>query len=317
MQSGKLDEPLRIVIDESSLVFDHVKDIEAEAAIDDFNDALSEVLQAGIPVGKFSLFYDVECRTGLPLYALLYERASDIDADTLRRCSELLDRCLDWDEEVDDVPTACVVREKQVESWSLGYAVMRSADYFMACLGCSVSQRKGLSPVAAGDASVEIFFVVDPSDLIPYWQLVVAREKVGVDHFFAMAHRAFPQLVFHPDLDFRKFEGAYDEVYDWVVRVFAVLNNYLAESFEYRKGVRQLVQGDIASYGIDISPESTQTHKNKKADGQRMVEFDGRLYSCEWHAKRLWNVDRIHFTVPGSLPDGGTLIGRFVKHLDT
>ncbi|WP_146179987.1 hypothetical protein [Micromonospora sp. RP3T] len=305
------------MVDESSFAFDSVDDSLAEEAIDDFNDALSQLLQAGVPVSKFSLCLDFECRTGVPLYALLYERATGIDIDTLRRCSDLLDRCVDWDQEIDDVVTSCVVAGECVDSWSLGYLVMRSGDCFMACLACSTAGRRGLLSVVAGDASAEVFILVEPSDLVDFWQLVLRRERVASEGFFAIADRAFPQLVFHSELDFRRFHGTYDEVYDWVVEVLAVLNNRMVQSFESRKGVRHLVQSDMASCGVDVSPESSQTHKNKKAIAQRSVEHDGQIYLCEWHAKRLWNTDRIHFTTPGSLPHGRILIGLFVKHLDT
>ncbi|MCG5457083.1 hypothetical protein PSH03_001990 [Micromonospora sp. PSH03] len=317
MQSEKLGEPRRLVIDESSFSFHDVDDIEVEYAIDDFNDLLSEILRSGITVAKFSCCLDVECRTGLPLYKLLYEQAAAIDAETLRRCSALLDRCTDWDEEVDDVSTICKVAGEQVESWSLGYAIMRSSTHFMACLVCSTAGRRGLLTVSAGDLSGEIYFLAEASSLVEYWQLTLTREKIRIENFFSIANHAFPHLAFHSDLDFRKFRGGYEEVYDWVVQTFTVLNNFLGQSFEARKGVRHLVQRDMASHGLEISPESSQTHKNRKAAGQRVVKHSGELHLCEWHAKRLWNTDRIHFTTPGSLSDGRTLIGIFVQHLDT
>ncbi|MEU7843804.1 hypothetical protein AB0B39_22920 [Micromonospora sp. NPDC049114] len=317
MQSEKLGEPRRLVIDESSFSFHDIGDTEAEYALDDFNDLLSEILHSGVIVAKFSCCLDIECRAGLPLYKLLYEQAAAIDAETLRRCSALLDRCADWDDDVDDVPTTCEVADKQVESWSLGYAMMRSSTHFMACLVCSTAGRQGVLTVSAGDSSAEIYFLVETSGLVEYWQLTLSRENVEVENFFSIATHAFPRLAFHSELDFRKFRGGYEEVYDWVVQTLAVLNNHLGQSFETRKGVRHLIQRDMASHGLEISPESSQTHKNKKATSQRVVEYNHELHSCEWHAKRLWDTDRIHFTTPGSLSDGRTLIGIFVDHLDT
>jgi|GEM_PF-1395692 len=317
MQSGKLDEPLRVVVDESSFAFHDLDDPVIEEAIDDFNDLLSHMLQAGIPVSKFSLCFEFECRTGVPLYSLLYERAAGVDVDTRHRCGALLDRCIDWDEGVDDVVTGCEVMGESLDSWSLGYAVIRSSDHLMACVGCSTAGRLGLLAVTAGGLSAELFFLVRTSGVVDYWQSVLSREVVDSRSFFLVASRAFPRLVFHSDLDFRKFHGEYEEVYGWVVRVFIALNNYIFDSYESRKGVRHLIQSDLASRGIEISPESGQTHKNRRAISQRVIEYDGFRYSCEWHAKRLWNTDRIHFTTPGSLPGGRILVALFVKHLDT
>ncbi|WFE43331.1 hypothetical protein [Verrucosispora sp. WMMD1129] len=317
MQKGKPDEPLRIVIDESSLTFHSANDLQAEEALDEFNDTLSELLRSGIPVSKVSFCLEFECRAGLPLYALLYERSTNIDVDTLRRCSDLLDRCADWDEDVYDVVTSCVVSEKPVESWSIGYAVLRSSGHLMACLVCPTTERRGLLPATTGDASAEIFFLAGTSDTIEYWQLVLSRERIAFEQFFTVAKRAFPKLAFHPDLDFRRFRAPYDEVYNWVVLALTVINNFLTASFESRKGVRQAVQADIASYGVDVSPESSQTHKNTRAINQRTVKYDGVAYLCEWHAKRTWNTDRIHFTTPRAFPGGQILIGIFVDHLDT
>jgi hypothetical protein len=47
------------------------------------------------------------------------------------------------------------------------------------------------------------------------------------------------------------------------------------------------------------------------------VEYGGGIYRCEWHGKRLWDRDRVHFSLPIAARDDRVLIGIFVGHLDT
>lgn len=73
----------------------------------------------------------------------------------------------------------------------------------------------------------------------------------------------------------------------------------------------------FSARGLDISPESPQTRKNAGAWAQRLVTYNGREYRCEWHGKRLWDRDRVHFSLP--IPEYGNrvLIGIFTEHLGT
>jgi hypothetical protein len=314
---GKPGNKNRIVLDETSLYCAGLGDEAVEDAIDKLNEILSTLVRDGVSVSKFSLWTDFECRPGITLYEMLYQRATSISPDTLRRLGDLLQRCSDWDDEISDVPTSCTVAGSNVESWSIGYLISLPPGQISAALSCDLSERRGILPVSSECFASEIFFLSRIEDVPKFWQLVLERERVGEEDFFAMAARAYTDLALHSDLDFHKFEGSYDEVYDWVNRVLRTINAHFRISCDHRKGVRSAIQADMRGHGIDVSPESPGTHKNAKAMRQRRVEFGGNSVLCEWHAKRLWNVDRIHFSTAEALPDGKILIGHFVDHFDT
>ncbi|MFI7869302.1 hypothetical protein [Streptomyces salinarius] len=57
--------------------------------------------------------------------------------------------------------------------------------------------------------------------------------------------------------------------------------------------------------------------KNAKAWEQRNVSHEGTTYRCEWHGKRRWDRDRVHFSLPIPEHDDRVLVGIFVGHLAT
>jgi hypothetical protein len=59
-----------------------------------------------------------------------------------------------------------------------------------------------------------------------FWRTLYALEKIGEAEFFDLANRAFPQLIFNPDLTFRRFDGGYQDLLPEVVRHLAVLNDH-------------------------------------------------------------------------------------------
>lgn len=308
----------RALLDEASLRFHDVSDESVEDALDELSECLSSLLKGGTPVAKFSLILEFECRTGIPLYSLLYERASSISHDTLRRFSDLLQRCSDWDSGDSDATGSCVISGRELgEAWTLSHAALSARGRLLACISASTAGRQGLQQVRVGAESASLYFLCEPGRIPEYWQSAMKHETVPEQDFFSYATRAFTGLAFHPDLAFRSFTGSYPEVYAWAVDVLIAVNEHFESSCNERHGVRDAIMVDMRAHGIDASPESPKTHGNAQAMQERRVAFEGEIYTCEWHAKRLWNVDRIHFSTPGALADGRILIGLFTSHLET
>ncbi|WP_418139837.1 hypothetical protein AB9R84_06420 [Oceanimonas smirnovii] len=76
--------------------------------------------------------------------------------------------------------------------------------------------------------------------------------------------------------------------------------------------------------GIDLSPESTKTHKNRAAMAQRKITINGKEILCEWHTKLSATTGRVHYCLNFSEPseiseivNGRVIIGIFAEHLDT
>ncbi len=72
----------------------------------------------------------------------------------------------------------------------------------------------------------------------------------------------------------------------------------------------------MGQYGVDLSPESPNTHASDAFMRKRYVAYEGSRYCCEWHAKIERHRNRIHFTLPAAGPAGRILIGIFTEHLD-
>ncbi|MFJ1545234.1 hypothetical protein [Streptomyces sp. NPDC088246] len=68
---------------------------------------------------------------------------------------------------------------------------------------------------------------------------------------------------------------------------------------------------------LEISSESPNTKKNAKVWEQRNVGHEEATCRCEWHGERLWDRDRVHFSLPIPEHDDRILGGIFVGDLAT
>ncbi|MGH3831485.1 MAG: hypothetical protein ACRDRS_13745 [Pseudonocardiaceae bacterium] len=164
--------------------------------------------------------------------------------------------------------------------------------------------------------AAEVLFVAETSEVHRVWQSVFALEDIPEREFFTVAAFAWPALVFHPDLKFRKFTGSYTAVRDRVVRILCALNNHFPRVITDHQGLPRSVAAAMGQYQVDLSPESPNTRASEALMRQRDVMYDGSRYRCEWHAKIERNRNRIHFTLPAAGPAGRILIGIFTEHLD-
>ena len=74
--------------------------------------------------------------------------------------------------------------------------------------------------------------------------------------------------------------------------------------------------GISARLGINVSIEGT-TRRNERLMKRRDVEFNGRVYRCEWHSKIEGHRNRIHFYPGDETTEDRILVGIFHKHLPT
>lgn len=124
-------------------------------------------------------------------------------------------------------------------------------------------------------------------------------------------------VVFHPSLNFGRFDGPYRDVLQAVVTAFGALNDHFARVMAEQAGIPHQVAAALGQYGLDLSPESPKTRASKKRMSERTVSFHGNIYQCEWHAKLTRGGNRIHFSLPQPDLGGRILIGIFVDHLET
>lgn len=322
--TGDPNTPYRLLVDETSFDFRALEADRLTELLDDFNDALEESLR-GRPVGLAPWWYEHNCLEGCELGDFLWTSDSlgaCISRDTRLRMAKLMDRCHSWEPEPDsDIPDKVVVAGHTRElAYSLGYALSRTlAGHTMACIvfpagplpnGWHATQ----SPMTE---AAEIYFLRTASDLPKFFRGVLKREFVPEELFLTLAIDAFPNLVFNSSLSFGKFKGSYREVYDWVIDVLTTINENFSILVHKYKGESSKVKARLSQLGINASPESPNTHRDRQAMRQRYVkcEEDGVVYRCEWHAKRHPLHDRIHFSLPEPQLGGRIFVGVFVDHL--
>ena len=155
----------------------------------------------------------------------------------------------------------------------------------------------------------------DPGQITDFWRGIFSREPVPENDFFALAGPAFPRLIFSGDLTFHHFRGSYDEVLPWLIRLLGALDDHFAAAMARHRGDQKKVMAEFSAYGLDVSPENSQTRKDAKAWAARLITHGGEEYRCEWHGKRLWDRDRVHFSLPIAKYEDRVLIGIFTEHL--
>lgn len=252
---------------------------------------------------------------------MLYGRDSTaLSRDSRQRLSLALDRCPRW--EADDAILSHQVRlgaAVYVGAPALLYALRGArGKRYVACVAMDSPARLPAWQAASDDDGTDdVFILLNIEQRTEFWRGLFSRENVGEQDFIERAREAFPDLVFAPSLSFRKFDGNYRELRDWVVTVLGVVHDHFPTVLREHKGLPDSVQAALGQFGLNLSPESPKTRNNPKVIKQRDVEHEGVTYRCEWHAKKEGHRNRVHFSVPEPRLGGRILIGIFVDHLDT
>ncbi|MFI6630751.1 hypothetical protein ACIBI7_17925 [Nonomuraea fuscirosea] len=277
-------EQPRIVIDETSFDFRELPGDRLTASLETFNDALMRLRQDGTPAYKPPYFENSPCTDGHELYEYLAsETGREVDRDVKFRFYSLIQKCPEWDASVPVCDRVAIDGGEDCQAWSIAFALtMILRNRGIACLALGIRARRGFLPVRAVVGCARIFSFAETEELPDFWRSLFSLENVGEQNFFALAGRAFPKLIFHEDLTFRRFQGSYRDLRDAVAVQLAVLNDrFLAIHAEY-PGNPRAVRIAMAEHGCDgLSPESPKTHGNATAMRSRDVEHTGKTYRCE------------------------------------
>lgn len=310
------DSP-RIVIDETSFDFREVPGEQLTAFLDRFNDALMQLRQDGSPAHKPPYFENTPCDDDHELYEYLTSEPGDeIGRDAKFRFYSLVQKCPEWDASVPVCDRVAIDDGEPREAWSIAYALTMALQHRgVACLALEVRERRGFLPILADAGYAEVCFFAGNEELPVFWQSLFRLENVAEQEFFILARQAFPKLIFHEDLAFRRFQGAYRDLREPVVLQLTILNDHFLTAYADHQGNPRTMKMAMAEHGCDgLSPESPKTRSNVTAMRLRDIEHVGQTYRCEWHMKIRPNVERIHFAFGGDLEDR-ILIGIFVDHL--
>lgn len=319
MPNAKTINPVRVVVDETSFDFRELDSASIEKYLDDFNETVWELREDGIATWTPPMLDAVKCVDDHELFDyLMNEPGTVINRDTRNRFFGLISKCPDWDESIPAMLDVAMADGEPVMALSVAFALtltLRAVG--VACLVFGACPRRGFLVVSNETGRTEIFFFANAQALMLFWRCLYELEDVPETNFFTLANRAFPSLLFNPDLSFRRFEGAYRDLRARVVSHLSVLNDHFLVAYRAANGIAHQVEATLGSAGCPgISPESSSTHKNERAMSQRDVDYQGKMIRCEWHAKIEPHRNRIHFAFGD--PFGEMIfIGIFVDHLDT
>ena len=319
MPNAEKTDAVRVVIDEASFDFRPLANDELELHMDRFNEAIWSLRDAGIPAWKPPMFEAVPCSDGYELFDFLMSGpGASVDRDTRYRFFQLIGKCPEWDASIpgcDEVVLADAVPAMAMSvALALTLVVLHQG---VSCLVFGGCPRHGFVKAGSKIGSADLFFFTKVTEMFPFWRSLFELEDVPEAGFFDMTSRAFPCLVFHSGLSFRRFEGSYRDIRPRVVTHLAALNDHFLAAHRAAHGIPQQVEAALADLGCaGVSPESPNTHRSERKMRQRDVDHDGNVIRCEWHTKLEPHRNRIHFAFGGSL-DSKILIGIFVDHLDT
>ncbi|MCX4096124.1 hypothetical protein [Nocardia sp. alder85J] len=309
-----------MVIDEHSLDWRALTVEQLHDALDAFADLLQPIAD-GRHVAFMNAAYEIECRRDLHFMEFLYVQHPDIPRDVRVRLARLIDRCAVVEPEENDLPQPMRIAgvEQPEPSWGVSHALARSAaGRAMSCLVVPHTFRhSGWITVECWAGQLEIHFMNDPSCAPTFWRRVFTQESTPEEVFFSLTSLAFPNLILVDGLGFHRFDGKYPEVLPWVVDLLGAVSDHFATAVATHRGDHNRVIAQFDALGLEISPESPSTKRNAKAWAERLVLHDNATYRCEWHGKRSWNHDRVHFTLPIPKLGNKVLIGIFVDHLST
>ncbi|GCB47606.1 hypothetical protein [Streptomyces sp. NL15-2K] len=326
-ETAEADDDYRVVVGEECFDWREL----TESGLGDALDTLAELLQP-LADGRKAAFmdpaYDVECRPSVKLIDALYSPDGGLPRDERVRLQELLGKCRRVEPDEADLPQPVRVADGpwRESSWGAAHALARAATgRAMSCLLMPYATQpdwpSGWLTVTrtteAGHDEVRMHVLRLPDDAPGFWRGLLTHEDVPAERFFAFTQNAFPRLLFAESLRLHHFKGTYAEVLPWLVRLLGALNDDFARTLADCGGDQKQVIRRFGARDLIISPESPNTKKNARAWEQRNVDYDGGTYRCEWHGKRMWDRDRVHFSLPIPAYGDRILVGIFVEHLAT
>ncbi|WAL73013.1 hypothetical protein OU787_16780 [Kitasatospora sp. YST-16] len=320
-------EDYRVVVAEECFDWREMTDSSLREALD----TLAAVLQP-LADGRKAAFmgpaYDVECRPSVSLIDALYSPDGGLPRDKRALLQQLLGKCRRVEPDEADLPQPVRVADApwREPSWGAAHALSRAATgRGMSCLLVSYATEpdwpSGWLTVTrtteTGQDEVKMHVLRHPDDTPGFWRGLLTHESIPAERFFSLVDEAFPRLLFADSLRLHHFKGAYADVLPWLVKLLGALDDHFTMTLAECGGDQTQVVRRFSALGLDISPESPNTKKNAKAWEQRNVDYGGGTFRCEWHGKRLWDRDRVHFSLPIAEYGDRILIGIFVEHLAT
>ena len=304
----------RFVVDEYALMLDGIPVGEREDEIESLIGELQVLQDAGERVDILSGWGSLSCLEGEDVANVL-THGNVFDHDSSSLLLRLLGRCGAWDEDANTVVEEEVVVDQQPHL-SFGIAWVRK----MVLAGCGTAVVTAPHRFSGGihvvdqftqPALVEVVFIVKPTDHPIFYRTLYSVEDIPEGEFFDVAAKAFPNLAFAPNVNFRHFKGPYALRRTEVIRHLSLINDDFSELYKAEHGSSRSISMRL---GIDVSIEGN-LRNIESVMRSRDVQFGGQVYRCEWHSKLERHQNRIYFHIGDEGTNGRVLIGIFHEHL--
>jgi hypothetical protein len=259
---------------------------------------------------------------GTNFATFLYGDPAPSERDLIRRLQVAIDRCAQvaWEGELR--PPATRVSNQMdsidVASYAFAYAVNTStrdkAYYAIVCRGDSY-RTVGAVLLSRNGRQVQALVLINSSDIPLAFRGAIEHCDIDERTFFELATLAFPHLLLHETLSFRKFSNGFRGCYQIVRKHLTFLNDEFLTLGIQTNWDHPTMMG-LAS--LSFSDESAKTKANARAMRQRQVMIRGTKVTCTLHTKLKSRQDRIHFHPPIRQIDANrVIIGIFAEHLLT
>lgn len=319
-------DSMRFFVDETSFIAaGPVDSDDLNATVERFVELIHHCRKHDGAIYAWSELMQTEVIPGLPLYDVLYSTTTSIELDRDTRASlrESLNRCVLWDEDDHIVkkPNSHVIIDgiaTTAHTIAFVYSLVSNA-HGAACVCIDLHpDRSGTLVISDGNHDEHVHFVHDPKALPAFYRSLFELENMEPGVYIENAKLAFPNLLLHDNLaaQFAHFQSQYQSVRPEVTKHLTVLNDYFQDAYRLSNGVARDVQALLGPHGVNLSPESPNTRRDKKAMREREITVDGTVVKCEWHTKIRKEIDRIYFH-PGlkDIAAGRVIIGIFRSHL--
>ncbi len=309
-------------IDESS--FSHVADLPI--VVSRLNDQLSTIHDLHRQqVYKSSELDFIHVLDGVEFCELLYNGTLGlIDHDERVLLQQTINRCIVWDAEEFDIPGGKVrYNGTQTACASIMFVVTKALDgVAIGIISQSPPNGLGVRNAAVDQTATRVFHVGLDTRLEQFYRFQMCFEQVSREDFGNWVQLSFPRLRFALELSpqLRRFRESYDSIRHKIVNHLASVNDLFLDLLIAGAQLSDACHQVGATCGVEISPESPNTHGNAAAMREREVHFRGSTIVCEFHTKLAPTHDRIHFSPTVRYePDNRKylVVGPFAEHLTT
>ena len=295
--------------------------VEVVAAL---TDLLSKVHEHEQTTFKSSNLDWAQVTDEVQFWQLMYEEGlALLDNDERLLLIQVINRCEVWEDLGIELQQGNILAAgEETESESIRFVLTKAlSGCALGVISASPPQGMGQVNASIGDQQTQMFHIGLNLELQPFYRFLICFESISRQDFSTWAGLAFERLRFVLDLStqLNKFRQNFEDIRGAVVQHLAAINDDFVSLLMEGVLPAEVCNRVRANCGVDISPESPQTHGNAAAMRERDVEFDGQTVSCEFHSKLTPTHDRIHFSPSlfGDPDEQFLVVGPFAEHLTT